>query len=319
MIAPFNATLTKIDPGYARFQRLRTLQVNVGNSCNQNCMHCHVGAGPQRNECMGGAVVEKIVQFLKKQPGIVLDITGGSPELASCFSALIKRAYPLIHRIMVRTNLTILTEQGMEWLYEFYSRYRVVLIASLPCYIQENVDAQRGRGVFERSIRALTKLNEYGYGKHLELNLVHNPGGDFLPGAQEQLEHDYRRELFTAHGITFHRLFTITNVPLGRFARHLDARGRNARYLRLLVDSFNPAIADKIMCRTLVNVDWKGTLYSCDFNRAAGLPIRNGQGEILSIDAIDDVITKRYEIASGNHCYSCTAGEGSSCTGRLTE
>lgn len=317
MIPPFDTMLKQVNPEFARFQRLLTLQVNVGNRCNQCCRHCHVAAGPRGDRTMSADVAAKIVQFLSAQQGVILDITGGCPELAPCFTTLVEKASPFVPRIMVRTNLTILTCQGMEWLYDFYRTRQVVIIASLPCYTEENVDSQRGNGVFEKSIRALGELNNRGYGDRFELNLVYNPLDDFLPGTQEQLEQAYRKELLTRYGITFNHLFTVANAPLGRFAGYLEARGRTTQYLTLLSNSFNPAIAEKIMCRTLINVDWHGTLYNCDFNQAAGLPIRNNAGEILTLDDISNVMVERYEIATGDHCYSCTAGEGSSCTGKL--
>ena len=218
---------------------------------------------------------------------------------------------------MVRTNLTILLEEGKDWIPQWYRDNQVVVMASMPCYTKENVDKQRGNGVYEKSIKVLKRLNELGYGDSLELNLVYNPGGAFLPGPQKELEMDYKRELSQNHGLRFHNLFTITNAPIGRFKNYLKANGLLEQYTELLADNFNPDAVRNIMCRTLISVDWQGILYNCDFNLALGLPIRNKAGKILKIDDIQDAIQSGNEIAVAEHCYSCTAGAGSSCTGVL--
>jgi len=268
---------------------------------------------------MSKEVMEEIIDFLQNQKGLILDITGGSPELHPNFRFFIEETHKLTSRLMVRTNLTIFFEKGMYWIPRWYRDHRVVLIASLPCYTQENVDKQRGNGVFEKSIKALRKLNQLGYGDCLELNLVYNPGGDFLPGSQRDLETDYKRQLFKNHGIRFDSLFTLTNAPLGRFKDYLKANGRLERYIRLLANNFNPDTASNIMCRTLISVDWQGVLYNCDFNLAAGLPIRDRAGKTLEIDRVQEAIQGGYETVVAEHCYSCTAGAGSSCTGVLIQ
>jgi len=268
---------------------------------------------------MSKDVMEEIIDFLRNQKALVLDITGGAPELNPNLKFFIEETCPLTSRLMVRTNLTIFSEKGMDWIPRWYRDHQVVLIASLPCYTKENVDNQRGNGVFEKSIKALRKLNELGYGDSLELNLVYNPGGDFLPGPQRELETDYKIQLFKNHGVRFHNLFTLTNAPLGRFKDYLKTNGRLERYIRLLASNFNPDAASNVMCRTLISVDWQGILYNCDFNLAAGLPIRDRTGKILEIDRGQDAIQSGYEIVIAEHCYSCTAGAGSSCTGVLIQ
>jgi radical SAM/Cys-rich protein len=267
---------------------------------------------------MSKGVMEKIINFLRIHNGLILDITGGCPELHPNLKYLVEEAYKTVSRLMIRTNLTILLERDVYWISEFYRDHEVVIIASLPCYTKENVDKQRGNGAFEKSIKALKKLNELGYGDSLELNLVYNPGGNFLPNSQMELEKDYRKHLFEKYGIKFNNLFTITNVPLGRFKNYLKSNGLIKEYIKLLVDNFNPDAVPNIMCRTLISVDWQGVLYNCDFNLSAGLPI-NISGKIYNIDDIQEVIQKRYEIILTEHCYACTAGSGSSCSGALVE
>lgn len=317
MIIDFKETIKNVNPKLLSFDRLETLQVNLGNMCNQYCEHCHVDAGPAGDKIMSRGVMEKITNFLRDQQELTLDITGGCPELNPNFKSFIEKTSGLVSRLMVRTNLTILLEKGMDWIPGWYKEHRVILIASLPCYTEENVDKQRGNGVFEKSIKALQRLSKLGYGNSLELNLVYNPGGDFLPGSQEELETDYKEELFENYGIRFNNLFTITNAPLGRFKNYLGESNQFEQYIQLLAENFNPDTAENIMCRTLISVDWQGVLYNCDFNQAAGLPIRDSTGKILKIDDIQDVIQNKYEILVDEHCYCCTAGAGSSCTGIL--
>lgn len=317
MVAAFKEKLREIDPLFVTFDSLQTLQVNLGNLCNLGCAHCHVGASPTGDRIMGSEVVEKIVGFLARRQGIILDITGGCPEMNPHFRSLVEATAGLSPRRIVRSNLAIMTEPGMEWLPSFCRDQRLVIIASLPCYLEENVDAQRGRGVFSRSIEALKALNALGYGDTFELNLVYNPGGDFLPGSQQGLEDAYRTELAARHGIRFNSLFTITNAPIGRFREYLEAKGTYERYLAMLATRFNPDAARTIMCRTLVSVDWKGFLYNCDFNQASGLPITGANGDILKIDDLEEAARTGAELFLAQHCYCCTAGEGSSCTGAL--
>lgn len=318
MVAVFKERLREIDPMYVTFEGLQTLQVNLGNICNQTCAHCHVNASPAGDRIMGPAVMEKIVGLLTRRPGITLDITGGCPEMNPHFRTLVEKTRGYSSRRMVRSNLTIMTEPGMEWLPGFYRDQELVVIASLPCYMEENVARQRGPGVFARSIEALRILNGLGYGDTLELNLVYNPGGPLIPGSQRELEEAYKTELLTRYGIRFNNLYTIANAPIGRFREYLEAKGAYERYLAMLATRFNPEAARNIMCRTLVSVDWKGFLYNCDFNQAVGLPITGGNGEILKIDDLEEAAATGAELFLAQHCYCCTAGEGSSCTGALS-
>jgi radical SAM/Cys-rich protein len=317
MIPNFKETIRKTNPAILSFDKLQTMQVNLGNICNQRCEHCHIEAGPAGGKIMTKEIIEKIILFLRNYKGLILDITGGCPELNPHFKYLIETAHGLVSRLIARTNLTILAEKDMDWIPEWYKEYQVVVMASLPCYTEDNVDKQRGNGVFEKSIRVLKRLNELGYGSSPELNLVYNPNGDFLPASQKKLEEDYKNQLFKHHRIRFNKLFTITNAPIGRFKKYLESNGRSEKYLKLLVDNCNPDTLENLMCRTLINIDWQGILYNCDFNQASGLPMRNGRGEIIEIDSIKDAIEKGHEILTGNHCYCCTAGAGSSCTGEL--
>ena len=317
MVAVFKERLKEINPVYVRFDTLQTLQVNLGNLCNLSCRHCHVVASPQGKKVMNRVVMAKIIGFLSRQPGITLDITGGCPEMNPHFRFLIEATEGLSPRRIVRSNLAILTEPGMEWLPGFYRDHRLVIVASLPCYMKENVDRQRGEGVYARSIAALKTLNGIGYGDTLELNLVYNPGGDFVPGSQKELEAAYKKELMERHGIRFNNLYTLANAPIGRFREYLEAKGAFDRYLNLLATSFNPQIAGNIMCRTQVSVDWMGFLYNCDFNLAIGLPITGRERGILKIDDLEEAAGTGNELFLVQHCYCCTAGEGSSCTGVL--
>jgi len=317
MVAVFKERLQKIDPDFACFEQLQTLQVNLGNLCNMRCAHCHIGASPTGRKVMGRPVIDKVAETLERMPGITLDITGGCPEMNPEFRRLVEATAGHSPRRIVRSNLTILTESGFEWLPEFFREQRLVVTASLPCYLEENVDRQRGDGAHARSLAALRRLNALGYGGELELNLVYNPGSDFVPGSQQDLEAAYRKELSEKYGIRFNHLYTITNAPIGRFREYLESRGIYERYLQLLATRFNPEAARNIMCRTLISVDWKGFIYNCDFNQAIGKPITGGDGEILKIEDLESAARSGKELALSEHCYCCTAGEGSSCTGAL--
>ena len=317
MVAQFKERLKEVNPGFIRFDTLQTLQVNLGNRCNMTCAHCHVGASPRGRKVMERPVMDKIAGVLARKPGLTLDLTGGCPEMNPHFRYLMEITAGLSPRRIVRSNLTILTEPGYEWLPGFFREQRLTVIASLPCYLEENVDRQRGRGTHARSLAALRLLNAAGYGDQGELNLVYNPGGDFIPGAQQGLEAAYKAELAEKYGIRFNHLFTIANAPIGRFREYLEAQGAYERYLNLLATHFNPDAAQNIMCRTLVSVDWKGFLYNCDFNQAIGLPITGTGGEILKIDDLEEAARIGNELFLEQHCYCCTAGEGSSCSGAL--
>jgi len=316
MTSAFAKVMTGVDPALLTFDKLLTLQVNLGNLCNQKCEHCHLQAGPEGEKAMDKQTVDRVVGILRERPGVILDVTGGCPELNPNFRYLLERASGLVRRLMVRTNLSVLLEPGMDWLPEFYHENSVVLIGSMPCYTQANVAIQRGDGVYDKSIAALKLLNQIGYGDLHELNLVYNPGADALPGAQDDLERDYKQRLEDDHGIRFSNLFTITNAPLGRFKQALENTGRFAGYMKLLEDSFNPQAAPGIMCRSLISVDWQGKVYDCDFNQALGSAISR-DGRELSLEDIEAASAAGREITVDDHCFCCTAGAGSSCGGSL--
>ncbi len=298
-----------------------TLQVNVGKLCNQACHHCHVDAGPARMERMERATAERVLELLARNPAVrTLDITGGAPELNANFPMLVEGGRRAGREVMVRCNLTVMFEPGMERLSEFYRDNRVRLVCSLPCYTAANVERQRGRGVFEKSIVALRRLNALGYGTgELELALVYNPLGPALPPPQAALEADYRAELGRNFGVRFDRLLTITNMPIARFARQLDQWGSYAEYMGLLVNHFNPATVEALMCRTLLSVGWNGRLYDCDFNQMLEMPLgAAGARRALTIWDVEDFERLRgAPIVTGAHCLGCTAGAGSRCGGAL--
>lgn len=317
MVPSFKDRLQAVNPAYETFADLQTLQVNLGNLCNLHCHHCHVKASRRGTAVMGPAVMEQIARFLRHHPGLILDITGGCPEMNPDFRFLIEKTAGLTPRRLLRSNLAIMVEPGWEWLAEFCRSQELTIVGSLPCYLEENVDRQRGAGVYRRSIAALKRLNALGYGRELELNLVYNPGGDFIPGPQQGLEEAYKTELLARHGIVFNHLFTITNAPIGRFREDLEAAGTYAEYLHLLAGRFNPAAAGNIMCRTLISVDWQGKIFNCDFNQALGMPMTAEDGTEITLAELDDQGMSGKKIDLAEHCYCCTAGEGSSCTGAL--
>ena len=301
-----------------RRARLETLQVNVGYRCNQSCLHCHVNAGPSRTESMGRETLADVLAFLEVSGVRRLDITGGAPELNAHFRELVARARELGTHVIDRCNLTVLEEPGQEDLAEFLAAHGVALVASLPCYLEENVDRQRGKGVFERSLAALRRLNRLGYGapaSGLELNLVYNPQGAVLPPSQAALEADYKRALAERHGVAFNRLYTLANMPIQRFGSTLISKGQFNAYLALLHAAHRDENLETVMCRTLVSVDWRGYVYDCDFNQMLGLPLGGGSKTHLS-----ELIGRELSgnpIAVRDHCYGCTAGQGSSCGGAL--
>jgi radical SAM/Cys-rich protein len=317
MIPSFKDRLQALNPEYETFERLQTLQINLGNLCNLQCRHCHVSASRQGTEIMGTSVMEQIARFLFHNPDITLDITGGCPEMNPNFRYLIEQTEGLTPHRMLRSNLAIMAEPEWEWLPEFCRSHELTVIGSLPCYLEDNVDKQRGNGVYMKCIQALQRLNSLGYGTEIELNLVYNPGGDFVPGSQIELEAVYKKELSLRYGITFNHLFTITNAPIGRFREHLEASGTYTDYLRLLAGRFNPAAVGSIMCRTLISVDWQGKIYNCDFNQALSMPITEDNGSEITITELDGAGMNGKQINLAQHCYCCTAGEGSSCTGSL--
>jgi len=291
---------------------ITTLQVNLGYRCNLSCKHCHVEAGPSREESMSPATAESILSVLTKTNISVLDITGGSPELNPSFRSLVVGARESGCQVMVRTNLTVFFEPDMGDLPDFYRDHRVEIIASLPYFREENVDRVRGNGVFRKSIEALRRLNRLGYGTagaDLRLNLIYNPQGIYLPPPQSALERDYKKELGERFGIFFNRLFTLTNMPVGRFRDFLARTHNLPRYMEMLKGSFNPDTLGSLMCRHLVSVGWDGTLYDCDFNQVMGLPLLSKYPR--TVDDFDPEVLSRREIFSGEHCYGCTAGQGS--------
>ena len=314
----FSATLASHGLRALNRKSPTTIQVNVGKLCNQACHHCHVDAGPRRTERMTRETAERVIEVLAASPRVgTFDITGGAPELNPNFAMLVERARALGCKVIVRCNLTVTLEPGMEWLVEFYRRSDVELVCSLPCYTAENTDRQRGAGVFDKSIVALRNLNAAGFGTGtLRLDLVYNPIGASLPPPQAVLEAQYRDELARNFGIVFDRLLTITNMPIARFARQLSAAGNHAAYMSLLVNHFNPATVDALMCRDLVSVGWDGRLYDCDFNQMLEIPISaSAASTIWDIDDIGTLAGAR--IATGSHCFGCTAGAGSSCGGAI--
>jgi len=301
-------------------RRLDTLQVNVGYVCNQTCLHCHVNAGPTRTESMTRETADQVLEYLAASGATTLDLTGGAPELNAHFRHLVTGARSLGARVIDRCNLTILFEPGQEDLARFLAVNRVEIVASLPCYTAELVDRQRGDGVYERSIAAIRILNDLGYardGSGLTLDLVYNPQGPTLPPSQEKLEADYKRILGEKTGIVFNRLYTIANMPIQRFGSTLVSKGQFGEYMTLLRASHSDANLDAVMCRSLVSIDWRGYLYDCDFNQMLGLPLRiAGKAR----PHLRDVMRRDLDgnaIAVRDHCYGCTAGQGSSCGGAL--
>jgi radical SAM/Cys-rich protein len=302
--------------------RLDTLQVNVGYRCNQSCVHCHVNAGPSRTEEMTAEVVDVVLAFLARRRISTLDITGGAPELNPHFRALVHAARDMGVRVVDRCNLTILEVPGQEDLAGFLAREQAEIVASMPCYLEDNVDRQRGKGVFDGSIRGLQKLNASGYGQEasgLVLNLVYNPQGPCLPPPQSALEADYKRILGERYGVVFNRLYTLANMPIQRFGAILIAKGEFGRYLDLLQHAHLDANLDHVMCRNLVSVDWQGYVYDCDFNQMLELPLQLGTRERVHLSDLLDTEIEGRPIRVAGHCYGCTAGQGSSCGGALKE
>lgn len=293
------------------------VQANLGLRCNLHCRHCHVEASPERDELMGWPVMAEVLRLASALPGCLVDLTGGAPELNPDFRRFVTALREAGLPVQVRTNLTVFDEPGQADTPDFLVRNQVSLVASLPCYLDENVSAQRGPGVYPRSIAVLRRLNALGYGlrEELPLNLVYNPGGPFLPPEQAALEADYRRAMRTRHEIEFTKLLTITNLPAGRFLQELQSRGKAARYQLLLRESFNPQTLDGLMCRRQICVAWDGRLADCDFNLSLGLGLAAKQPQ--QIDQLEPAMLRRRPIVTGEHCFACTAGRGSSCSGAL--
>ncbi|UCZ56986.1 arsenosugar biosynthesis radical SAM protein ArsS [Desulfurispirillum indicum] len=299
-------------------QPITTLQINVGKVCNQSCTHCHVEAGPLRSEMMEATTFQRLVELLQNAPGVhTVDITGGAPELNPHFRTFVRTVHAMGRTLLHRCNLSVLFEPGQEDTAAFLAEHGVEVIASLPCYLEANVNRQRGEGVFDKSIRGLHLLNGLGYGQpgsSLKLNLVYNPGGVHLPPSQSVLEESYRQQLAQHYGILFNHLYTLTNIPVTRYARHLRQHGQYDDYMQLLVDNFNPAAAHNLMCMQQVSVAWDGSLYDCDFNQMANLPIGGTPLHIWNVQNLEHIPRS---IATAEHCFGCTAGAGSSCGGAI--
>ncbi|ADJ27738.1 arsenosugar biosynthesis radical SAM (seleno)protein ArsS [Nitrosococcus watsonii] len=301
-------------------KNLEAVQVNLGYRCNQQCVHCHVGASPHRKEVMTQETIEQVVAFLQASNVTALDLTGGAPELNPYFRDLVTRARDLGIRVVDRCNLTILEEPGQGNLAKFLADQKVEIVASLPCYLEENVNRQRGRGVFEASIRALQALNCLGYGDEnsaLVLNLVYNPQGATLPPPQGKLEAEYKRQLRERYGIAFNNLFSLTNMPIQRFGSMLVSKGIFGKYMALLREAHQAENLASVMCRKLISVDWQGYVYDCDFNQMLGLSLVYAGKSRLHLSQLMEVDLAGNPIAIADHCYGCSAGQGSSCSGAL--
>ena len=303
-----------------RHTRTQVLQINVGKLCNLTCVHCHVNAGPKRKEIMTRETVDRVIDWLAKTDIPTVDLTGGAPEMIPDFRYFVERVKSLTppRHVMDRCNLTILLEPGFEDYAQFLADHEVEIVASMPCYSPDNVNAQRGDGVFDGSIKALQLLNSLGYGTNptLPLHLVYNPNGAFLPGPQAELEADYKHELREHFGIEFNSLYTITNLPVSRFASYLKNNNKLGEYMQLLIENFNASTVDGLMCRNTINVSWTGEVFDCDFNQMLKMQWREGDRGLRLWDIDPEAVEDR-EILTGEHCFGCTAGAGSSCGGAL--
>jgi radical SAM/Cys-rich protein len=313
----FDGAIAALLPGGLWSESIDTLQVNLGRTCNLACTHCHLECSPLRRERMPEAVIADLLSLTGRMPFRLIDITGGAPELHPQFRPLLEALCAQGQSVQVRTNLTTLPEPSLREMVPRFRARRVALVGSLPCYLEENVAAQRGAGVYQRAIAAIRLLNENGYGidEELALTLVYNPSDAFLPPSQPALEQIYREELRTRFGLSFTHLIVLTNMPLGRFRRRLEAEGELDNYLKNLRGAFNPATLPHLMCRHQISVDWDGTLYDCDFNLAVGWAVNHGAPR--RIEAFDPALLDKRRIATGLHCFGCTAGAGSSCSGTL--
>ena len=302
-------------------RRLEILQVNLGYLCNQSCLHCHVAAGPTRKELMQRDTIDEILEVLAIPSVHTLDLTGGAPEMNPMFRDLVTAARELDVKVIDRCNLTILLEPGYEGMAEFLADNRVQIVASLPCYLEDNVDGQRGKGVYQKSIEALRLLNRLGYGEDgsdLSLTLVYNPVGPYLPPPQKDLEQDYKEFLSDHFGVRFNQLFTITNMPIARFGSTLISKGEFETYMNLLKSSYSEANLDGLMCLNQLSIDWQGYVYDCDFNQMLNMNVRHpGKRARLHIRDVLDARLQNIPISVADHCYGCTAGQGSSCGGAL--
>ncbi|NOZ08133.1 MAG: radical SAM/Cys-rich domain protein [FCB group bacterium] len=314
----FSQLLKKHGVDFSR-RRVSTLQVNLGKLCNQACLHCHVNAGPGRKEIMDKGTIDRLLDLIDASTTLcTVDLTGGAPELNPYFRYFVHELTRLKVKIIDRCNLTVLLEPGQEDTAEFLRDHGVEIYSSMPCYLRENVDAQRGGGVYDKSIKALQQLNDLGFGQPgmgLILNLVYNPGGISLPPDQSKLQKDYKERLYRDWGIEFNELFTITNMPIKRFKKYLEREGLYDKYMGLLEENFNPVAALNVMCREMISVDWRGHIYDCDFNQMLELPVGNQTTTVWEIDGLETL--DGYPITCGRHCFGCTAGAGSSCGGEV--
>ena len=313
----FDLAIRKTLPAGLTCDDMDTLQINLGRRCNLSCAHCHLECSPLRRELMTEQVMESILDILSRERFRLVDITGGAPELHPRFREFVDEIHRTGNPVQVRTNLTVLLETGMQEMIRFFRERQIDLVASLPCYLKENVDSQRGRDVYDRSIAAIRALNESGYGldPDLALSLVFNPGGPFLPPPQRLLDADYRTELDRRFGIAFTRLIVLTNMPVGRFRQRLKQKGELEGYLQLLVRAYNPATLPGLMCRHQICIDWDGTLFDCDFNLALRMSVNHGTPD--HVETFVPAVLKNRKIVTGAHCFGCTAGAGSSCSGVL--
>jgi radical SAM/Cys-rich protein len=319
-LKPFEASLADHGSGELLASALTALQVNVGKLCNQACKHCHVDAGPQRKEIMTRKTIEQVLEAVRRNSIPIVDITGGAPELNPHFEHLVLESRKAGARVIVRHNFTVQFVAGKENLPEFFRDTEVEIIASLPYFLAAQTDAQRGAGVFDKSIEAFRRLNALGYGREdtgLTLNLVYNPVGAFLPPDQSSIERDFKKELEARYGLVFNRLYTITNMPISRFMDYLHRSGNYEKYMQKLVASFNPATLDGLMCRTLISVSWDGRLYDCDFNQMIELPLVENMPATIADFDLAALVGRR--INTANHCYGCSAGAGSSCGGAVAQ
>ena len=322
IVEPFGQRLSRCDKSLSR-ATLTDLQINLGKLCNQTCTHCHVDAGPtKKRENMDAKTADRIIELVEGCDSITtVDLTGGAPEMNANFQRLVKTFREKGLRVIDRCNLTILSEPGFEWVGNFLAEQQVDVVASLPCYLEDNVDGQRGRGVFGRSIDALLQLNELGYGRGdsgLRLDLVFNPTGPSLPPDQSKLQADYKRELKARFDISFDRLLTITNIPIRRYSKFLHKQGKLESYLTLLEDNFNIVAAENVMCRSLLSIGWDGKIFDCDFNQMIDMPVGgNAPTDVFSIESLQQFVGQ--SIAVADHCYGCTAGAGSSCGGAVVQ
>ena len=313
-----NNFLTHLQRNHAPLKRgdFETLQINVGRKCNQTCTHCHVDAGPTRTEMMDEETALKVGAWILEHKPATVDITGGAPEISEFFNYFVETARSVGSHVIDRNNLTIIETKNYSYLPEFLAKHQVEVVASLPCYLEDNVNSQRGDGVFQKSISALRKLNAVGYGTSLPLTLVYNPIGAKLPPDQDELEADYHEELKKRYGIVFSRLFAITNLPIARFAADLREHGQWDEYMGLLVDSFNPHTVEGLMCRGTINIGWQGEVFDCDFNQMLFMQ-QKAEGRKLFLWDVTPQSMQELPILTANHCFGCTAGAGSSCTGAL--